>query len=126
MVVVFKKKNSRGIKKVIIDNKLKCSNCGYSLDVSNFHKDSSSAAGYRSDCKICVKRHRREKLKQSSTSGIIGIFLNTCAYKGCQKNFTTKTSTKVFCSTKCKKRDWYEKNEQYKWRTKYKRKNEDE
>ncbi|HKM18619.1 MAG TPA: hypothetical protein VJY14_00990 [Aliarcobacter sp.] len=117
MLVGFKKKNSRGVKKVIIDNKLPCSNCGYFLDVSNFYKDSKTATGYRSDCKLCAKRHKREKIKRASTSGIIGIFLNKCVYKGCQISFTTKTTTKAFCSAKCRKRDWYEKNEQYKRKT---------
>ena len=120
MLVHSQKRNSQGIKKVIVNNKLQCSNCKYLLGISNFYKDNSSATGYRSYCKSCAKRYRREKLKQASTSGIIGIFLEKCAYKGCQKNFTTKTPTKTFCSPKCRKRDWYEKNEQYKWKTTYK------
>lgn len=121
MLITFSKKNSQGIKKVIIENKLRCSNCGYLLDISNFHKDKNSATGFRCDCKFCAKRYKREKLKQESTSGIIGIFLEKCAYKGCQKQFTTKTKTKAFCSPKCRKRDWYEKNEQSKWDTRYKK-----
>ncbi|MGJ0377317.1 hypothetical protein [Aliarcobacter cryaerophilus] len=65
MLVHSQKKNSQGIKKVIVNNKLQCSNCKYLLDISNFYKDNSSATGYRSYCKSCAKRYRREKLKQA-------------------------------------------------------------
>ncbi|MCT7564117.1 hypothetical protein ACOTWR_06605 [Aliarcobacter butzleri] len=110
--IPFVKKNSQGIKKVIIDNKLRCSNCGYLLDISKFYKDKYSATGYRSDCSNCSNRHKIKKQIEKNTSGIIGLYFEKCAYKGCQKNFTTKTPTKVFCDPKCRKRDWYEKNEQ--------------
>lgn len=119
-MIYSQKKNSQGKKKVIVNNKLQCSYCKYLLDISNFHRDKNSATGYKSDCKVCAKRHKREKLKKASTSGIVGIFLEKCAYKSCQKDFTTKTPTKAYCSAKCRKRDWYEKNEQHKWKIRYK------
>lgn len=115
------KKNSQGIKKVVVENKLRCSKCGYLLDVSNFNKDKSSASGFRSHCARCAKKYKMKRAIENNTSGIIGIYLEKCAYKGCQKNFTTKTPTKAFCSPKCRKRDWYEKNEQSKWKTSYKK-----
>ena len=127
--IIIHKKKSQGIKKEIINNKLTCSNCGYSLDVSNFYKSKSTATGYRSDCKVCSNRYRKKKKVDSSTLGIIGISLETCAYSSCGKKFATKTTTKAYCSDKCRKRDWYEKNEQHKWKTTYSRKtenNEDE
>ncbi|MCT7528776.1 hypothetical protein N5T79_06420 [Aliarcobacter cryaerophilus] len=120
-MLIGKVENSQGKVKLVIDNKLRCSCCGYLLDVSNFWKSKNTKSGYRCDCKTCAKRFNRDKVKKASTSGIIGIFLEKCAYQGCGINFTTKKQNKVFCSDKCKKRDWYEKNEQNKWKTTYKR-----
>ena len=92
MLVHSQKKNSQGIKKVIVNNKLQCSNCKYLLDISNFYKDNSSATGYRSYCKSCAKRYRREKLKQASTSGIIGIFFREVCLQRLSKKFHYKNS----------------------------------
>ena len=105
-----KKQNSQGIKKEIVNNKLKCSNCCYSLDISNFHKDKSSSNGYKSYCKVCGKKYKKKKIV--SNFGILGVMRNQCPT--CKIWYTTKTVTKVFCSAKCRKRDWYLKNEQKK------------
>jgi hypothetical protein len=51
-----------------------------------------------------------KKRKVPSNCGIDGIYLYECLT--CKRDFTTKRPNKVFCSDKCRKRDWYIKNEQ--------------
>lgn len=99
-------KRNYAIKRKVIDNKIKCSYCKYMLDVSKFHKSKHTTSGYRSDCKICCSRYRRKKIIEKSNSGVFGIYLEKCALKSCNKAFTTKNIQKIFCSDKCKKREW--------------------
>ena len=92
--------------------KLRCSICKYKLPFEEFDKNSRTSTGRSSYCKVCRKSKYDSKRKAQSNSGIIGIFLYQCEY--CKRDFTTKRSNKVFCSDKCRKRDWYERNEQTK------------
>jgi endogenous inhibitor of DNA gyrase (YacG/DUF329 family) len=90
--------------------KLKCSKCNYWLPFDEFRNAKNTSTGKRSYCKVCQKSHYDSKRTTPSNSGIKGIYLHQCEY--CKSNFTSKNPIKVFCSHKCRKRDWYEKNEQ--------------
>lgn len=92
--------------------KLKCSKCKYWLTFDEYDNDKSTSTGKSSYCKVCRKSNYDKKRNIPSNSGIKGIFLHTCP--ACHIDFTSKKANKVFCSDKCKKRDWYERNEQTK------------
>jgi hypothetical protein len=38
----------------------KCSKCNHKKELSNFHKDSSTASGYKSACKVCTKKSTKD------------------------------------------------------------------
>jgi len=97
--------------------KLKCSNCKYKLPFEDFDKDTKNSTGKSSYCKVCRKSKYDSKRKTPSNSGIIGVFLYQCDQ--CGNDFTTKKSNKCFCSDKCRKRYWYENNEQTSTAKKY-------
>ena len=101
------------LKRSIKDGKLKCSKCNYNLPISEFTNDKKTSSGYASVCKACRKHHYDSKRnKHITNTGVIGLFRNECPY--CLKSFTTKTARKVFCSDKCRKADWYDRNERQK------------
>ena len=96
-------------KREIINNKLKCSKCGYMLDVSLFGTAKNTSSGYRSYCKACQKSHYDNKRpKKVPQTVMLGRWTGIC--KKCQRHFISKSPISVFCSAKCRKRDWYEKN----------------
>lgn len=93
--------------------KLRCSACKYWLDFDEFGTCKSTSTGKKSYCKICAKsKYDSKRRKQEFNSGVIGLYLFECDH--CHKEFTTKKSNKIYCSDKCRKRAWYEQNEQTK------------
>jgi uncharacterized protein YbaR (Trm112 family) len=101
-------------KKEIINNKLKCSKCNYWLPVEEFDNDKNTSTGKSSYCKVCRRKSHYDvkRRKQEYNSGLIGLYLFKC--EQCGNDFTTKKSNKIYCSPKCRKRAWYEQNEQTK------------
>jgi hypothetical protein len=89
--------------------KLKCSICKYKLPFEDYDNDSRTSTGKSSYCKVCRKSKYDDKRNVPSNSGIIGLFLYQCPV--CKLDFTTKKSNKTYCTDKCRKRDWYIKNE---------------
>lgn len=96
--------------KQIINGKLKCSTCKYLLPLEEFGKHKRTATGYRLNCKACENlNQRKSRPKAPTNTGINGIYEIECDH--CKNTFTTKFVNQVFCSPKCTKRNWYEKNE---------------
>lgn len=100
-------------RKQIINGKQVCGHCKNLLPLSEFGIDSRTCSGLRGTCKYCsnkaVKKSRPNKY--TTNVGIIGLFSFNCPQ--CKKDFTTRNPNKVFCSPKCRKRDWYLKNEKW-------------
>lgn len=90
-------------------DKLKCSKCNYWLPFNEYGNNKYTSTGKQSYCKTCQKYHYDIKRKVKSNSSIVGMHIINC--EQCSKDFMTKTFMKVFCSDKCRKRNWYEKNE---------------
>jgi len=100
-------------KKQIIHDKLKCSKCGYWLPLDEFGNNKATSTGKQSYCKSCRKgSYDSKRKKHISNTGVIGLFRNECPV--CNNFFTTKNAIKTFCSDKCRKKDWYQNNEQTK------------
>lgn len=100
-------------KRQIIDGKLKCSSCKYNLPLKDFDNDARTSTGKKAYCKVCRKsKYDSKRIKIPYNSGIIGVYLYKC--EQCKHDFTTRKSNKVYCTDKCRKRGWYEKNEQKK------------
>lgn len=97
-------------KKQIISGKLKCSKCNYLLPLDEFGKSKYNSTGYSSCCKACRKSIYDNKRYAISNIGLIGHHKHTCIQ--CNKDFTNKSNRGYFCSDKCRKRNWYENNEQ--------------
>lgn len=100
-------------KREIINGKIKCSKCGYMLPVAEFGKTTHTSSGLRSCCKVCEKANYWSKRPmKNKQSAIIGRWESVCVY--CNKGFMSKSPKACYCSDKCRKRDWYEKNERTK------------
>lgn len=97
--------------------KLQCSKCKYWLAFEEFDNDSRASTGKSSYCKVCRKTNYDDPRKTPSNTAIKGVFFFKC--EQCKEGFTTKKANKTFCSTKCRKRNWYEKNEQTETGRKY-------
>ena len=98
-------------------DKLQCSQCKYWLAFDEFDKDSRASTGKSSYCKHCRKSKYDDPRKTPSNTAILGVFGFKC--ECCGEYFQTKKANKTFCSSKCRKRDWYERNEQTKTGKKY-------
>lgn len=90
--------------------KLKCSKCNYWLPFNEFSNDKNTTTGKRAYCKCCQKKYSSGRRKREYNSGIIGLYRETC--NQCKVEFTTKSSSRCFCSQKCARRWHYERNEQ--------------
>lgn len=95
----------------IIDGvkKLRCSKCKYLYSFDEFSNNKRTSTGKVSCCKYCRKSVYDNKRNVPSNTGIIGLFRYIC--ECCKKEFTTKKSNRVYCTPKCRKHDWYLKNE---------------
>ena len=100
----------REIKIVNGVEKLRCSKCNYWLTFDEFSNDKHTSTGKRAYCKCCQKKYNSGRRKREFNSGLIGLYLETCIQ--CKTKFTTKSSSSSFCSKKCSRRWYYEKNEQ--------------
>jgi len=107
------------IKREIVNNKLKCSKCPYWLPLDDFHNCKESPVGKKAYCKVCSRNYdkKRRGTKLPFNSGIIGVYLFKCEH--CKQDFITKKANKTFCSSKCRKRFWYEQNQQTETAKKY-------
>lgn len=103
-------RNKREIRTLNGVEKLKCTHCNYWLPFDEFGADKNTSTGKRAYCKVCAKKYNERRRKRKFNSGVIGLYLETCLQ--CKTKFTTKSSNASFCSSKCSRRWYYEKNEQ--------------
>ena len=96
-------------KKIVVNNRLVCSKCNITKYTEDFTKNKYTHSGFNSYCKACKKKNRTDTKRASNgIAGVTGIFRNVCPQ--CKKEYNTKFDNKVFCSTKCTKKNWYESN----------------
>jgi len=98
-------------KKQIINNKLKCSKCNKWVDIEDFGNNKYKSTGKQSYCKYCRKIHYDNKRprKSQESKQLKGHYEVTCIL--CGTKALRKSPKSVYCSKKCMRRDWYEKNE---------------
>jgi hypothetical protein len=89
--------------------KLRCSQCKYWYPFEEYSNNKYTSTGKMSYCKHCQKSHYDDKRNVVSNTSIVGVFVYAC--ECCKEEFVTKKSNKVYCSNKCRKHDWYVKNE---------------
>lgn len=103
-------RSTREIREVNGVQKLQCTKCNYWLPFDEFNNDKNVSTGKKSYCKCCAKKYNSKRRKRPFNSGIIGLYLEECSQ--CGTKFTSKASNASFCSKKCQRRWYYEKNEQ--------------